>query len=1280
MRTRTAAWRVRHLAPLGLTGCFAALALATGPAIAQTLPLNYAGNVVIQGGGQDGVQSHYTGDFRIGPGSSSTLVLSLPVNSTLRISGPRVFGEPCGKGSDCLNTKICADGVCGWSGLDVSYPQCGSRPDLMVLDQRLDDCVRLWAVDNPANLPERANMCMQIGAKLYGSAAIVSGSCPQMQQYRAAFDLLFSDPGVSRNVLMKAIRQGISTTIASTKDNAANDAQRVDELRSVLRVIDTWFRGEVEHYGTANNALLLSKTKDVTDQFWRSAFVNELIRGAVVPVGADDAAKVLKDLDKNAFLADQQVLRAAFDGGGASDAPLQTAPLLPILTDAISGLAERIQSLVGLQDIVCSVRPCFPGHTSLGNYMKVIGTLAQDGTTLGNAITVASTTPTDGSPNTSISSNWKQVFELISKNHAVLENAVLSAADKSSEYTPSALEGGDLGAISKHALALAAIVSKARSESLAFEATGRFRPRPHEIRVGLDESRNTRILGMVDSYCNSNTGSIPSTVAKYRTSLNSHLANALSVATAEDNHEKAATQLRSLREQYDDLSKDLAGLRASHHGDGMKYGDFMLSFQNIAPAISTHGQSIPVTSGQKDIDVSALLSTRYDAAGGTPVDIRTIAAEYYDKATKSSMIWMLSREAGDLINFEVSGTWAPTCALRDVVDPSGKKVNFKDGSGNDFSTGPEGYRIERSASGSEASSVSSAVGRESYVSGRITAMACGGTMAYGSGAQVCGTLEVGQTASLNQTDSNATTNTSLTSFSWGEGIRSAETPFPDNPVGSLLLVELPRGETALTAVKSVQVVTYPHDSVLVKGASDFYLVVNDKKCDPVSDALLNVRVAEMEPPDGALVQTLLRAMVEAVKTLRETAPNYVSQGQLFPSDRANLYSETLKKIYENASVARLDIAPSLQTLLETYINAEIARIDREIQMVMIERQMKALFAQEEVLKLEMASAEASGRTASIMGGLAVRQLDLTQLEALTYRMSDLVNAWMVPVLNLRLVGDLSFTAGEKELLDAVVNLSPEGMYDNSVIDACKAVETLVTKIQDDKELNPVARVKTVIFGFPNVANKSYREPIKGIFREVDSATAKNSWEALSTGGDLEFTVTPEMFYEEKEPFSLNCNLTAPTVLSMAYYLVMSGSVSGPFDSELTTVFPDNMKYPRPDRLHSYSFTNGTYLFADVPIFTSIYGDRANVEKVIGNDGAYWSSQPAMTLPNKGTSPFARYHLNLEKLRKSYLSPDGVTLESTYPFKSELGIELLVAFRVEAILQDNTVLPGVVPCQ
>lgn len=1279
---------LRGLPVSSLLAVSVAASLSAASASAQTT-LSVKGTLVIDGGGENTQTERYSGTGVIASGSDQVTIRLSSKHPTLVIRGTAAFGDSCNFGYECFSTDKCDDKVCGWTGVEVAYEQCGSPASLAALDSTLDDCVRLWAVDNTAawfsahqdkgTLLSLAKRCMAAGSQIDGASAIIARSCPQLQKYQDAYSLLLKEPadvtGTHRNVLNKALGHGLTISVNDTSHEAA----RVTEIKNLLAVIEEWFKAQVARRGSVTSPGLFAEVSETVGRFWKSAYVGQVIDQQAAPVDEADAAAIAARIQKSGFNADRQVLSAAFD----PDMPLQTAPLLLIVADALTGLAERTNSFASLQDIVCRVRPCFSGRTRLGNYMKVLGTLAQGKAALSAAIELGKNAPAEGEPDVRTEANWASVFTLMSTQHIALENAVRSARDGAGEYKPENLEDVPLPLLPVYTRPLATLIQHAKTASDAFEATGTFKPRYRSVRFGLDADRNEKIAARVNEYCASPGGTVPAAISAYKNNEKEYISHALSVAQSATAEEKGAQQLAALRERVTNLLTDMNGLRVSKQLSEMQFGDFMAKFAEIAPTIADRAQQIDLEPGKYDLNIGAS-HARLDA-NSVPTDITQVAVRRstdLDGKPADETPWVLSRLKGDTVHFGISGRWAPSCSLRGFTMPNKDTVVVTDDNKNDLLTGPEGYTVAVTKNGSVAKTVSSGSGHEAYVNAQAALNGCYGfdlPVLLRIKAEACLSLAAGAKAYWNGGTQETDGGTSLNSFSWSQGIRLKDTPFPDQPAGSLLLVEMPAGKTALTDVRRVQVLIGSNFSVLVNDASDYYLVVNDKSCSPVSAQQLALRVVATRS-SGDLALSLARAMADSMAALRSSAKYYVAQGRLLAGQPEELRRQALLAVKNATNQTSLDpFAEILRDLFEAFIAKQIADIDREIQLVNLERQVAALISQEKEIELEIAAAMTAGLVASLQGGLAVRELDVARLEAMAAELGDLSRDWMEPVLSLRLAGDLEFSAAQNQLLDRLTTLSPSAKYTDNLDLVCPAVNVILDKIETDRLVNPPTETKVVVFSIPNTDSTA----VKPEYREVDATMAKNAWSKLSRGEDLDFTVTPELFYEAKEPYSLSCMHAAPTVLSMAYVLVTPSLTQLPtFTSETTWIAPD-MKFPRDSELFSYRFDNTFYLSPQVEILsinTSKRFGSGGIDQLIGGGGTYWLTPVARSLRNKGTSPFTSYHVDLSRIANSYPRRADGSFGTTFPFHKNNAVALLVAFQVETVPQAATRLAGVRSCQ
>src|SRR5262249_45272628 len=138
-----------------------------------------------------------------------------------------------------------------------------------------------------------------------------------------------------------------------------------------------------------------------------------------------------------------------------------------------------------------------------------------------------------------------------------------------------------------------------------------------------------------------------------------------------------------LMQKMMDLTLDEDGLRITASGDNARYGDFMKAFAAQLPAVANAGDLMVKTS--KTLNVSAANvgpgstgnSGPSQAINGVPVTAATLTN------------WIA--KPGDVIAVQVSGQWAPTCALSKLQLPGGEALGVVDGTGSPVLTGSEGY-------------------------------------------------------------------------------------------------------------------------------------------------------------------------------------------------------------------------------------------------------------------------------------------------------------------------------------------------------------------------------------------------------------------------------------------------------------------------------------------------------------------------------------------------------------------------------------------------------------
>jgi len=532
----------------------------------------------------------------------------------------------------------------------------------------------------------------------------------------------------------------------------------------------------------------------------------------------------------------------------------------------------------------------------------------------------------------------------------------------------------------------------------------------------------------------------------------------------------------------------------------------------------------------------------------------------------------------------------------------------------------------------------------------VSASTCvgGGFGPFGS-AQACVQASVGAHASetASETDSNGSETRST--FSYARGIRSPLTPFPDQPVGSLLLTEMPQGSTDASSVKSVRVLIAPQTSILVSNPSDYYLVVNDSACASPSTAPLSVRVSELQAASDA-AKNMAQAMAAIPAVVRQQGEPIVAQGRILPDQINQMRLSAYQELFTRCGCTSLSAYPdSLKNLFDTYVEKELVGIQREVEMVNIERQVRETMMEVETLQNELDHAQSAGRLSALIPAWALRDLDGLELENSLNLVRQLLADWIYPIIALRNPETLStFTPEERQSIGQLTQMSLNDSLDEQAQLAKDAATTIHNRLIEARTAAPWPSIATVIFSIP----KPGANPLTG-FHQIDTGTANRFWQDILSNKDTAITMKPEYIYTNTNPDFLPCFFSAPIVNSVVFYLVFPGPMTYP-QSQLPATLSPAMRFPLVPGLEAYQFTDPSFLGSLVTVLNGF-----SPLTIDGDISKYWAggSQTAT-----GVSPFTDWFLDLSPYRNEYPSNKPGQLADNNPWKQ--AVELLVAFHLE----------------
>ncbi|TSC23069.1 hypothetical protein FOF48_30645 [Corallococcus sp. Z5C101001] len=1056
---------------------------------------------------------------------------------------------------------------------------------------------------------------------------------------------------ITSQLLIKGL-PGMTTTLGSEN--------RIAELRAKLVAIQRWYGASRAHLSptAAPSPALMAQTSQVMQAFWKGAWLkDELGLTATNDTQAETVrAKVLSD----GFVADRQVLLAAFGEGGTP--PLTGAPLLYLLDDSLRGLNERMLDVSRLHDMGCRFVSCSTRSTVTSQLWNVLANL-NDASALQTKVTAAA----------NVSADWKRVFNRMVSGHAAFRSAVEDALGlPAGTYVANDLFDRP---VSGSAMSLTAMLREAQARATGYAVNGLFTSENEQtLKVGLDAQKQAAILAQLNKIIGELDGDLTSYNANRKTlvlELLAQLQNQGNLANLDNRSLLLDAQLKS-------LNKDFNGLRVSQAVEEARLGDFMDGFEALYPAIAEQGQVMLKTE-------SSLIVPNRGRMGPNANDVQGMASLKLDGST-----FKLQPSVGSQLVVQVSGRWSPTCALGLTSGPNGSMVKVRTPlpAQTPIMTGPEGFSVTNSQEVYTATANETVNSEGNFANATNTESFCAGfnpsipIIGGIGGVNSCMSSESGTTWSRTWNQTSSTGSNAHTTFSVARGVRSPLAPFPDEPVGSLLLVEVVRGMTDRANVRSARVLQSPSTSLLVNAQSDYYVVVNDAAivastptaaCEGwVGHSQLDVRVAELSPQSSEAIQ-ITTSMVSGLAKMKAQAQSYVSQGRLLPSQINSLRSKAFSDLYLACGCTSLEGYPeSLRTLFGTFVEKALVDVEREVELVNIERQLRQVALEIQALEDDRTYAQTQSRLLALAPAWTLRNLDGTALRVKLEALDEVMSQWLAPTVRILHPSTLTnFTSSELNLLNALTAIDPASPSTDITVlaqTAKQAAQAVETRLAATRIIGPANPVLDVIVSIP----RQDKTPVT-LYRKADPALSKAVWDDILANRNPTLTLTPEHFFSLSGGQKLlPCNQVTPIVRTLAVYGVLpAGSSSDPYTIPLGLT--PAMRFPAASSLFQYDFATAEYLGPSAQL---MFGTMAELTAPTNNKlDAYLSTSSVAA----GLSPFTSYHLDVQSIVGNYLPPAPGLINPNSPLAKTL--ELLVVFRVETKQEAPSVKPpGVMRCQ
>lgn len=900
-------------------------------------------------------------------------------------------------------------------------------------------------------------------------------------------------------------------------------------LGPALARIDRWYAGAALAFAT-DPAALSDGTGRVLAGFWSQAYAasSPVPSFALGEAGSSTARTQLASLFASRIDTDRQVLAAAFD----DPSPLDEAPLLQVVSDGLSAIRERLITAAPFYDLACR----FKGSCGLADaneatlLLRLLGAIGDDAA-LGDALAAATGV---------VRAPWRDLFVALRTRRSVLEAAYRKATGRTTATLAELYQSGVIGP----AAALADEVSSSFAMWTSYASHGVLQPTDGRLRTSLT---GANVIGALTTFAQ-RRGTLTAHRTDYQRTRGDFAQTVLNRINNTQFQDRVNDEAAVLRVDYDNLGSDLDGLMAAQDHAEDQIGKFLATY--IARA-SGPGW-LPQFPVQGHPGLLAINATAARGDRSFVTDVTTVAV--IDPA-QPGQPWRLDVGKGDMLTFDITGSWSPTCALRKttLVGPNGSSV-FSDPA--HLQVGTEGFSVSWQTDHFEAkdhvSSDFSSVTQTTSVCGSVSAnllTAVSGPVPVGSIAVSAQTCQQWQTG---HSDTDSTTDGSRFQYTanFAGGLRVATTPFPTLPAGALLLVEVVPAAGGGTRMRDVHVVR-PHASLVFPEQATVYLVANDERdptgCAAVDTSPLTINYVHGQSPDGA-ARGLAETMATVLASLETSRATYTAQGSVTATELSSLQTAAYDQLRASCGGCNLSAFPDeVRGMFDAWLSIELAAIERATRVITAERGLADLVLRLKAMQDDLAGAASSSRLLALMtywqlGHLAYHLEDpdpalRTSAELLLESASD-----ALALMNILYPQALTTLRQAATPINALRTLDWTLPYDEQAFALENFTEVVQARIEDARSAGGLS-IAPVPVVFPKPGIPAPAIPASVIVAPERAAAV---WEPCGTSICLRrkptFTLAPEDIYG-RPLVGLGCLEAAPVVQSFAVIAVNSGSSS-----------------------------------------------------------------------------------------------------------------------------------------
>jgi len=519
----------------------------------------------------------------------------------------------------------------------------------------------------------------------------------------------------------------------------------------------------------------------------------------------------------------------------------------------------------------------------------------------------------------------------------------------------------------------------------------------------------------------------------------------------------------------------------------------------------------------------------------------------------------------------------------------------------------------------------------------------------------------GSSKTTTNTNSSSERSEQRTGSSFAQGLRLGNTPFPEAPVGSLVLVKVSQ-----TNGKIYDVSVIGRDSTFIMEEDTWLYVVGNDCLPNQSDSSLDtnkmyVKMGKYVPFDME-AKSATEALLKAVEIIRDRSEKLLKMGSFGSLEYATLEAEVRSNVATNG----YDVSkyPVLNDMFTFWIKHELAQLERKVRVIQLERKLDLQSIEINRMINNISDLETSqDNLHKLLVHWSLHNLDQNRLGVALGEYLEFVEGNFLTALKFRYPTILREVNGYDEFqeLKGITLNSSLSNISKTFTDLMEKVKTK-TGLYDIEETD---NFKTVILSVPNpfykgnltngiptnsyydrnCMNDSVNDAGDGNFVEkstecketsfpvVDQTTATDIWSRLNDKNGEHFTVEikPEDIYGKAKiamKGSLGCEFLSPVIMHSALYFIdPHGQESQGLNATVKKI--EDLNFPNADVNEPYILNNKLYDHYEIPVYFGLK-DGPDGADVIYNDVFKRGMYAMQTDTGQGRALFSTFTISTQE--------------------------------------------------